>query len=93
MQKKDDHQVPHHEATLRKRKNTHGATEAQVCEVYSRDYESATDMKKRYAKCAHAYEQAIGRRLQDEDYVFLMMMKTETLILRFLCQKKSTRSG
>ena len=67
---KDEHQVSHHEATLRERKNARGVTEAQAYEARSRDHEPATGAKKCHAKLAPACEQEIGRRLQDDDHVF-----------------------
>ena len=68
--KKDEHQVCHHEAILRERKNTHGVIEAQAHKVHSRDSEPASDVKNHYTKWMSIHEQAIGRRLQDDECVF-----------------------
>lgn len=71
--KADGCKVFYHEAILRKRKNAHGAIEAQVCKVHPRDSEPAMDMKKYYAKWIIMCEQAIGRKSQDGNYVFPMV--------------------
>ena len=67
---KDEHQVSHHEAPLRECKNVRGDAEAQAREARSRDYEPAANMKKHCAKWVPTHEQAIERRLQDDDHVF-----------------------
>ena len=68
--KRGQRQVCCHEAVLREQKSARGAVEAQAREICSRDCELAVDMKKHCAKWASACEQAIGRRLQDDDSVF-----------------------
>ena len=89
--KRDECQTSCHEVALRERKKTCGAIEAQAREARSRDGKPATGAKKRCAKWAPTYEQAIGRTLQDDDRAFLVLMKREALILRLPCRKSSAK--
>ena len=67
---KGECQVSCYEATLRECENARSTAEAQARKACSRDHEPDTGTRKHYAKWVPTHEQAIGRRLQDDDRAF-----------------------